>query len=597
MLDRLREMPDESVHMVCTSPPYWGLRSYGVEGQLGLEATPDEFVANMVEVFAEVKRVLRSDGCVFLNIGDSYAGAGYSNHDNTGGATRAQGGKQKHTIISAPPSSVQREVACGICGKAPASYQERGSFSRSLCDACHAAHAHKVHKDGSPVPMPAPSLFLSSHDHTATERDHLPTSHLAAQAAHNSNAIQGQVPVLVLPSDEPHGAQVSTMLVSSLQPLDGHSEASNQGEGCPLCAGSSVGSIQVCADTLPCPCEQHLALPSIPHPDTSISGTSSTGGASLGRTLDTVCDCFSYHNYTTTYRQPQLKSKDLCLIPARLALALQADGWWIRSEITWCKRSPMPESVRDRPTSATEKIYLLTKSDRYFYDADAVREGLAPESWGRMERKQSLIDREGVGTLGKQIVGGVEPTHGYAGLALARNGKTGYNEAGRNQWNYWLLSPDPYPEAHFATFPREIPRRAILAGTSERGVCGACGAPHRRVVERERITYPNGIGNGTVNQQVQAVGKVGTTSCFATGEGTTSITTGWTATCPCDAPTVPSTVLDCFSGAGTTGLVAVQLGRRYIGLELNQEYIDMSLKRIHREGAPLFAWADGQVTA
>ena len=95
-IESMRTMPDASVHTCVTSPPYFGLRDYGHEGQIGTEPTPDEFVAALVAVFREVRRVLRDDGTVWLNLGDSYAGAGYSNHRNTGGAQRSDGGKQKH---------------------------------------------------------------------------------------------------------------------------------------------------------------------------------------------------------------------------------------------------------------------------------------------------------------------------------------------------------------------------------------------------------------------------------------------------------------------------------------------------------------------
>lgn len=93
-------MAPKSVHTVVTSPPYFGLRDYGTDGQLGLEPTPDDFVAALVEVFREIRRVLRDDGTVWLNLGDSYAGAGYSNHVNTGGTQRCDGGKQKHSLNS-----------------------------------------------------------------------------------------------------------------------------------------------------------------------------------------------------------------------------------------------------------------------------------------------------------------------------------------------------------------------------------------------------------------------------------------------------------------------------------------------------------------
>ena len=157
----------------------------------------------------------------------------------------------------------------------------------------------------------------------------------------------------------------------------------------------------------------------------------------------------------------QYKPKDLMMMPARVALALQADGWWLRSEVTWCKRAPMPESVTDRPTSATEKIYLLTKASSYFYDADAVREEHL-EPW----RGQGQSEQPSPKHLG------ANPSEALMSYSM-KWGKREYNPAGRNLWNYWLLSPEPYAEAHFATFPTSIPRRCIRAGTSEKGCCPA----------------------------------------------------------------------------------------------------------------------------
>ncbi len=150
-----------------------------------------------------------------------------------------------------------------------------------------------------------------------------------------------------------------------------------------------------------------------------------------------------------------LKPKDLMMIPARLAIRLQDDGWWVRSDIAWCKRAPMPESCTDRPTSAWEHVFLLTKSARYYYDAEAVKEEQAPEtaeryaagynaSWKRARLASVTDDR----------------TEGFKGQPTG--GK-------RNQRNVWLLGPEPFPEAHFATFPTEIPRRAIHAGSKPGG--------------------------------------------------------------------------------------------------------------------------------
>jgi hypothetical protein len=126
----------------------------------------------------------------------------------------------------------------------------------------------------------------------------------------------------------------------------------------------------------------------------------------------------------------------------------------------------MPESVKDRCTKAHEYIFLLSKSQKYYFDADAIKEPLAEASIGRAERKQRLMDRTGSGTLGKQIENGVDSSHAYAGLALGRNGKTGYDlESGtRNRRSVWTVATKPYKGAHFATYPPELIRPCIQAG-------------------------------------------------------------------------------------------------------------------------------------
>ena len=145
--------------------------------------------------------------------------------------------------------------------------------------------------------------------------------------------------------------------------------------------------------------------------------------------------------------QAGLKEKDLCMIPARVALALQADGWWLRSEIIWAKPNPMPESVTDRPTSAHEKIYLLSKSAKYWYDADAVREPAIHA--GRVvsyDGSQKNTNHENRTYPGQ---------NGARDIVVAES---------RNIRNVWTFATEPFPEAHFATFPTELVRRCILAG-------------------------------------------------------------------------------------------------------------------------------------
>ena len=191
------------------------------------------------------------------------------------------------------------------------------------------------------------------------------------------------------------------------------------------------------------------------------------GGAQVQGTKQTKGSQAGAWNGETRKPPQGIKPKDLIGIPWMLAFALRADGWYLRQDIIWHKPNPMPESVRDRCTKAHEYIFLLSKSERYFFDSEAIKEPLAEASIGRAGRKQRLIDRTGVGTLGKQIADGVDSTHAYAGLALGRNGKTGYDLEGglRNKRSVWTVATKPYKGAHFATFPPALIEPCILAGS------------------------------------------------------------------------------------------------------------------------------------
>ncbi len=262
-----------------------------------------------------------------------------------------------------------------------------------------------------------------------------------------------------------------------------------------------------------------------------------------------------------------LKPKDLVGIPWRVAFALQADGWWLRSAITWCKTSPMPESVTDRPTSATEMLFLLTKSEHYFYDADAVR---VPSSQATISRdKYTRI------TTGKDGPYSVQHDH-----------ETPSHPGGRNLWNYWVIPSESYAGAHFATFPRKLVAPCIRAGSPQKGVCPTCGAPWERVTEErpeyrewaktQRFYGPGGKGS--------AFREAGTNSAVAPVK---SDTIGWRPTCSHDAEPVPATVFDLFAGSGTTGVVALALNRRFIGVDLSAKYLGMAERRISRPHAPV----------
>ncbi len=380
-LEVLAGMPERSVHCVVTSPPYWGLRDYGVDGQLGLEKTPDEYLAKMVEVFRAVRRVLRDDGTLFLNLGDSYWNGGGEKRD--GGHGFVDGGKLK--LEKAKGSLLQRKSSSGL----------------------------------------------------------------------------------------------------------------------------------------------------------------------------------------------GLKPKDLCGMPWRLALALQADGWTLRSDIIWHKPNPMPESCTDRPTKSHEHMFLLTKKPRYYYDAEAVREAA---EYGY---------REHTGEMRSVAQDGRRHTTGTT--------KGGNGSSGRNLRDVWTIPTEAYTQAHFATFPRKLVEPCIKAGTSDKGCCPECGAPWVRVTVKDRkptrpgtntkIAVPGGwaqSGEHTSEAWMRDSKEIGNRDHRR--HVTETRTIGWKPGCDCVRRVmdvaIPCTVLDLFCGSGTTGVVATQLGRRFIGIELNPDYAELARARI-----------------
>lgn len=280
---------------------------------------------------------------------------------------------------------------------------------------------------------------------------------------------------------------------------------------------------------------------------------------------------------------PALAPKNLLLMPYRCALALQSDDWYIRSDITWHKPACMPESVTDRPTCAHETIWLMARSERYFYDSEAV--------------KEASVSDHGSG-------------NGYKrDYQLSRNGR-GNDEhyqptSNRNLRNVWTISPEPNSRKHYASFPTEIARKAILAGTSEKGVCSECGKAWVRVTERSYkldTTRPQSrraleiAENAGLNDEhfaaIRAVGLTDTMrgQTLQTGfwKNTSEVmrladearavlrgyyreflltgkeTAGWRPSCDHDAPVVPAVVLDPFGGSGTVSVVARELGRHSV---------------------------------
>jgi site-specific DNA-methyltransferase (adenine-specific) len=249
-----------------------------------------------------------------------------------------------------------------------------------------------------------------------------------------------------------------------------------------------------------------------------------------------------------------LAGKQLGGIPWRVALALQADGWILRQDIIWHKPSPMPSSVTDRCTTAHEYIFLLAKSERYFFDADSVKE-------------KSINDKS------RGCVGGKKYSEDVSFRPQSGNE---YRASGfRNRRSVWKVSTKPYKGAHFATFPPDLIEPCILAGTSAEGCCSNCRAPLIRQTSKTKLkrsrpnaytkrTHEEGTGNACANDVA----------------GVAVETLGWAPSCDCAAEVIPCTVLDPFAGSGTTLQVARHHGRNGVGIELNPDYIELAKARI-----------------
>jgi DNA modification methylase len=292
-IEGMRTLADGSVHCCVTSPPYWGLRDYGHDGQIGLESTPEEYVARMVAVFREVRRVLRDDGTLWLNLGDSYC---------------SQGGERKY-----------------------------GS------------------SDGETGRGDAPGKRLSN--------------------------------------------------------------VSGFGDG-------------------------------------------TWDWIESNQTDDWATD--EWLAELRAKRAAFLKPKDLVGIPWRVAFALQADGWWLRQDIIWHKPNPMPESVRDRCTKAHEYVFLLTKSERYFYNAEAVSEKAKDPTGFKYEGGWAEMRKH------------VEPElQVQSGDCRTETGSVPHFASGhgdrRNRRSVWTITTKPYSGAHFAVMPADLVEPCIKAGCPEGG--------------------------------------------------------------------------------------------------------------------------------
>lgn len=278
-----------------------------------------------------------------------------------------------------------------------------------------------------------------------------------------------------------------------------------------------------------------------------------------------------------------MKQKDLMGIPWMTAFALRADGWWLRSGVPWVKRNAMPESVEDRPGSSLEYVFLLTKTADYFYDREAVMKTAVTDvktvNWKEKEYDQHF--------LGSQQENGVKGrpkgVAGYAkkGKRNRRNGDWWFESVGMfhhtetGELLGFDVVPKSYKGAHFACFPPDLVRPMIQASTSVGGCCSECGAPQRRVVEKERVPTRPAV-------DTKVTGDVMTDGNRDPQRHVTETkTVGWNFDCDCiPATSVPCTVLDPFAGSGTTGQVCQELELNCILIDLNPDYLKLQKERV-----------------
>ncbi len=280
---------------------------------------------------------------------------------------------------------------------------------------------------------------------------------------------------------------------------------------------------------------------------------------------------------TNPFKHPT-KAKDLIGMPWRLAFALQADGWYLRSDIIWHKPNPMPESVTDRPTKAHEYVFLLSKNKRYFYDATAIREErLDPaDDYRRMSKAASYTTKK---NSDRQDGG---------------SGFDGWNPVsslvGRNKRTVWTIATAPYSGAHFATFPPKLIEPMVRAGTSEHGVCPECGSPWKRITELTP-EYAQLLGKSWHDHSNDMTDGNRQYKSHPSQVPQKHITTGFAPTCSHEHEPIPATVLDIFVGSGTTVQVARSLGRRGIGIDLSLEYLKLARQRLELD--KLDDWGKG----
>lgn len=477
--EALTTLPDESVDCVVTSPPYFGLRDYGVDGQMGLESTPDEYIAGMVAVFAEVRRVLKSTGTVWLNLGDSYSHGGNGGHqpsDSFTGHNKRDG--DRTGIPKKPPPGFKPKNLLGIPWRIAFALQQphyTGSIKderdrvwlAAMIDAEGCMFIHKRKKGQSNG-----QGYYRKNDNYGPGLEISNTSRAIVEKCLKITGVGS----ICTQGKEQNGRRKQLLYRWNLRTKE------------------CVGVIREIYPHLVAKRQQARILCGCP-PSGENAEAAHAALIGLHRGIETSIDF------------PEPKS-------------MFEPGFYLRQDVIWSKSNPMPESVTDRCTKAHEYIFMFSKSPRYFYDQEAIKE---PGAWdpGKQKTPDGWDTSKGKGGHGTFHRKGREKgkTDKQRGHGRRHDGfndrwdamtKAEQCSGMRNKRSVWTVSTKPYSGAHFATFPPDLIEPCILAGCPEGG-----------------------------------------------------------------------TVLDPFGGSGTTAGVALVFNRKAILCELNPEYVNLVKDRIN----------------
>ena len=544
-------MPDGSVHCCVTSPPYFGLRDYKVEGQDGLEKSPEEYVARMVEVFREVRRALRDDGVLWLNLGDSYAGRGKD------GSFRPQNADfnpyQANTRRAITPDNCKPKDLIGIPWMLAFALREPYYTGKMRDERDRVWMAAMVDAEGSIC-----GTEYQTGDRTKTN--------LYITVTNTSTAIIEKCD-RIFPQEAKH----------IYEKKNGASDR--------VCYRWDVERMDTKALFI-----REIYPYLVAKRKQAILGYTFL---EMQRGLESKKKGYlaAQHEQRSWLMASlaKLNGGDDVDLPSWVIEppSPTEPGFYLRKDIIWHKPNPMPESVLDRPTSAHEYIFLLSKSPRYFYDAFAVRtQNKDPKDTLRRlyedHTDQAKTNPDALHNgLRQRTDKQRRHSQRHAGFndRWDRMEKAEQMSQGANLRDVWSMATEPFKEAHFATFPVELPSKCIKAGTSEHGVCPECGAPWKRIIEKSGgstgHSWNDHREDGVIGQRAENAAKGG--NGYAVKES------GWLPGCTHGLNPIPATVLDPFSGAATTGVACLRLGRDYVGIELNPEYIEMSLRRIEKE--------------